>query len=86
MLLLVPMILLRAREVNMELLGHLLPTVFHLLCMALSTFLHVLSPSLSRLLGRVERSWHWPVHKTVVHSCCAAGVAPHRRQFPFPWR
>ena len=50
MLLLMPMILLRAREVNMELLGHLLSTVFHLLCMALATFLHVLPPSLSRLL------------------------------------
>ena len=50
MLLLMPMILLRAREVNVELLGHLLSTVFHLLSMALPTLLHVLSPSLSRLL------------------------------------
>ena len=61
------MLLLIAREVNMELLCHLLSAVLHLLSMTLPTILHVLSPSHSSVL-RVERSWHWPVHKPVVQS------------------
>ena len=67
-MLLLPLILLRSREVNVELLCHLLSIVLHLLSMTIPTLLHVLAPSFHGLL-RVERSWHWAVHESVVHGC-----------------
>ena len=71
-----PLVLLSSREVNVELLCHLLSTVLHLPSMSLSTLLHMLTPSFHGLL-RVERPWHWAVHEPVVHGCYPAVVAPH---------
>ena len=79
------LLLLIPREVDVELLGHLLPTLFHLSCVTFPALLHVLTPCQSRVLA-VQSQWHWALHEAVVGGFMATVAVPVRRELPLPGR